>query len=547
MRRLLLLQPPVQDFYQTDVRLQPLGLAYLKAAVARALPEVQVTLHDFHHGHGRRTIPLPAELAYLRDYYPYPDRSPFSTFHAYYHFGASFDALGETVAAEAPDLVGISCLFTPYYRETLRAAEAIKARRPETRILVGGAHVSATPEPMLRHSAVDYVIRGEGEGPVVELLRALRDGSPLERVPSLGFKREGVPVLNALGEGLPLDALPVPDLSELPLARYRLGGRPLCFLLTSRSCPHRCSFCSVHTTFGPHYRRRSVEHVLEELRLRHAQGYRAIDFEDDNLTFYLDEMKELCRRLIDSFPPGELELCAMNGISYLSLDDELLELLRRAGFSQLNLSLVSSDTAVRESTKRPHTAYKLVRVVERAHALGFGLVAYQILGLPGESPESMLQTLAFLARLPVLLGASPFYLTPGSPIAAALPPQSEADLVRARLSAMAIESPEVPREALYTLFVATRILNFLKGQRFDEPELPLAELARRAEAKRDAKDGGRTALGFELLARLARDGVLYAATPDGLKPLPRFDAALFSRLWSRLERVVTQAGQVIRL
>ena len=96
------------------------------------------------------------------------------------------------------------------------------------------------------------------------------------------------------------------------------------FMITSRSCPHKCSFCSVHTTFGTNYRRRSLENVLEEIELRYQQGYRVIDFEDDNLTYYKSTFKELCRRLIARFPNREMEFVAMNGISYLSLDEELL-------------------------------------------------------------------------------------------------------------------------------------------------------------------------------------------------------------------------------
>ena len=187
------------------------------------------------------------------------------------------------------------------------------------------------------------------------------------------------------------------------------------FMITSRSCPHKCSFCSVHTTFGTDYRRRSLENVLEEIELRYQQGYRVIDFEDDNLTYYKSTFKELCRRLIARFPNREMEFVAMNGISYLSLDEELLELMFQAGFSHLNLALVSSDKTVRETTKRPHTLEAYLKVVHKAVQLGFKIVSYQILGLPNESLESMIQTLAFNARLPVLLGASPFYRTPVSP------------------------------------------------------------------------------------------------------------------------------------
>src|SRR5215468_2798308 len=67
--KVLLVQPPVQDFYDTDVRLQPIGLAYLKAAVNKDLPQVEVIIKDFHAGCGRKTVKIPQELKYLTDYY----------------------------------------------------------------------------------------------------------------------------------------------------------------------------------------------------------------------------------------------------------------------------------------------------------------------------------------------------------------------------------------------------------------------------------------------------------------------------------------------
>ena len=158
--KVVLLQPPVQDFYDTTIRLQPIGLCYLKAAVKRFLPAVEVVVKDYHQGWGRRTISLPSELAYLKDFYSWPDRSPFSSFYHYYHFGAPFETIAQDVAEEKPDLVGISSLFSPYYREVLRCAGEVK-KCIKVPILVGGSHVSAAPLTMLRDPNIDFVIRGE--------------------------------------------------------------------------------------------------------------------------------------------------------------------------------------------------------------------------------------------------------------------------------------------------------------------------------------------------------------------------------------------------
>jgi radical SAM superfamily enzyme YgiQ (UPF0313 family) len=539
--KLLLLQPPIEDFYHTPVRLMPLGLGYLKAAIKQRLPEVDVVIKDYHQGWGRRSIPLPNDLAYLKEYYAWPDQSPFSTFYHYYHFGADYQTIATEIVREKPDLVGISSLFTPYYREVLQCAAAVK-KAVNVPVLLGGAHVSAAPELMLDHPSVDWIIRGEGERPLVELLRALLGGRGISGLPNLGFKKEGQIILNPVEKNYPFDEIPCADLSDLPPERYLYDQKPLCFLITSRGCPHRCAFCSVHLTFGPEYRRRRPETVFEEIQQRYREGYRVFDFEDDNLTFFRNDMMTLCLLLRRAFPPGEVQCLAMNGISYQSLDPELLAVMKLAHFTHLNLSLVSLDRETRARSRRPHALHRYMAAVRAAHRLGFKTVSYQILGLPGESLESMIQTLVLAARLPVLIGASPFYLTPRTPMSRNFPPPEPIDCFRARLTALALETESCSREDLFTLWVATRIVNFLKGLRFTPSRISFSEALALA-----FKQGRRAAQGAEILSRLLAEKSFYAATADGLKPLPKFRAPLFFRLWSQLEHLVTTDGKRIEL
>ncbi len=534
--RVLLIQPPVEDFYDTEVRLQPIGLCYLKAAVAKHLPEVEVIVKDFHGGASRQTVAIPKELRYLRDYYGVADRSPFSTFHRYYHFGCSFDEIEQEIAALKPDVVGISSLFTPYFREALEVAARVK-KASNAIVVIGGSHASAVPESLLASPHVDYVIRGEGEKPLVEFLRCRQNHQAVEATANLAYKRNGEYVLNPIEDNFPIEELPSPDLSDFTPASYSLAGKALTFMITSRSCPHKCSFCSVHTTFGTEFRRRSLENVLAEIELRYRQGYRVIDFEDDNLTYYKQTFKELCRRLIARFPAREMQFVAMNGISYLSLDDELLDLMMQAGFSHLNLALVSSDKTVRETTKRPHTLEAYLKVVDKASALGFKIVSYQILGLPNESLDSMVQTLAFNARLPVLLGASPFYQIPNSPIARGLE-LTESDFIKARLTALGIEAQGFSRDDVYTLFVTTRIVNFLKGLAVDGAT-DLLELMTRSWSD------PRTQIGFDLLKQLSETGRWYFSTAQGLVENRKFRGELLARVLAEIGTIRCQNGATI--
>ena len=539
--KVLLLQPPVQDFYNTDIRLQPIGLAYLKAAAKKYVPEVQVTIKDYHQGWGRRTIPLPRELAYLKDYYAKDDKSPFSTFHHYYHFGADFETIAEEVARENPDLVGIASLFAPYHREVLRCAEAIKRRCPVP-ILLGGAQVSAMPEAMLAHPAVDFTIQGEGERPFVEFLKTFKSNKRYKNVPNLGYKKNGRLVFNPRKMNFPIETLPFPDLSDLPQSHYRFEKKPLCFIITSRGCPYRCAFCSVHKTFGHKCRRRSAENILAEIRQRYDEGYRVFDFEDDNLTFDGKEMTELCEKLIRTFSQRDIQLLAMNGVCYWTLERGILKLMRQAGFTHLNLSLVSTNTALLKTVHRPNPLKKYQAVIKEASSLGFKIVAYQILGLPGDTLSSMIKTLLLNAKLPVLLGASPFYLIPHSPIARHLGDPSEADVFKARLTAMAIETKSFKREDLYTLLITTRILNFLKGIPLSASKITFPEALAIAE-----KQDPRSALGVEILQKLLKEKIFYSATSKGLEPVPRFKTELFFQLWRKLDSIKTQDQKTIQI
>jgi len=536
---LLLIQPPVQDFYDTDIRLQPLGLCMLKAAVQRYLPHVKVTVKDYHQGFGKRSIPLPAGLAYLKSYYPHPDESPFCSFHQYYHFGAPFETIAREVARMKPGLVGMSSMFSPYHRVALACARAVKDHYGGP-VLMGGAHVSASPLSVLNDPGVDFVIRGEGERPLVEFLAAYSSGASLKSVPNLGFKHEGEAFLNLMEENYPLDELPHPDYSDLDKDRYLFKGKRLCFVTTSRGCPHRCAFCSVGTTFGRDFRSRSPEKVLSEVKLRYEEGYRVFDFEDDNLTHWREGFKQVLENLIRDFHQGEVELLAMNGLSYLGLDREILVLMARAGFRHLDLSLVSSSATVLKSLDRPHSLDKFLRVVFQAHSLGFHIVSYQILGLPPESLADMVRTMALLGGLPVLVGASVFYLPPGCPMAGDKGDMSERDMFKARSTAMAIETDSFCRDDLYTLFVTARIINFLKGLRFEKKEVTMEEALRAAE-----KGGARDRTGAEVLEKLLAERRLYASTRKGLQPLSPFRSDIFFQVMEKAGHICTTRGQWI--
>jgi radical SAM superfamily enzyme YgiQ (UPF0313 family) len=471
--KILLIQPPVQDFYQTSIRTQPIGLAYLAASLKKEGHGVEIL--DCQTG-TKKSIPVPAELSYLKDFYPLNDRSPFKLYSGYYHFGMDWAEIRKKVEESRADVFGISSSFTPYHGDALKIARIIKEWDREKIVVMGGAHVSCDPEGVLRSPFVDHAILGEGEIRFPLLLEQIARGSPenVEKLEGIGYRNKGQIRINALRNFIQdLDSLPHPARELLDLDRYGLRKKRSTMIITSRGCPHRCAYCSSHLVMGTSFRTRTPEAILTEMMACQKQnGIEVFDIEDDNFTFDQERAKRLMGLIIGAFGEGKIELSAMNGISFASLDGELLELMKRAGFHTINLSYVSTDPSTKERMGRPEPTTEFDRVLEQADQIGLHVIAYAILGMPGQTIGEMVDTLIYLMEKKVLIGPSIYYPTPGTPLfercekEGILPPYP----VQWRSSAFPVETKEFDRVDLLTLFRLARVINFIKGK-MDEKEL----------------------------------------------------------------------------
>ena len=181
MPDILLIQPPIRDFYLTAKRTIPYGLACIAAPLMREGYSVEI-LDALASGKSKK-VGLPPEMLYLRDFYSGPDISPFCLFHDFRRFGLGPEAIGERVLKSGAFLVGISSLFTAYCAEAIRCAEEVKRNCPEAVTVLGGHHPTEMPEEVLRHDCVDFIIRGEGEAAMTLLAGAIRGETPVESVP----------------------------------------------------------------------------------------------------------------------------------------------------------------------------------------------------------------------------------------------------------------------------------------------------------------------------------------------------------------------------
>jgi radical SAM superfamily enzyme YgiQ (UPF0313 family) len=513
MPDVLLLQPPIRDFYLTRKRTQPYGLACLAGSLQGA--GLSVAIIDGLASPKSRHRPLPDELAYLKGFYPHPDRSPLAFFHTYRHFGYSMEHLARQVAVQKPFLVGISANFSAYAEEALALARAVKKAYPRASIVVGGHHATALPEAVLAEAAVDYVICGEGEAALVSLAAALKRGADPQTIPGLGLRTEaGNRILPGEVAVADLDRCPPPALDLIDQRFYRRRGQMALVVTASRGCPFACSYCCM-TREGPlPYRRRSVAGVLAELDAASAAGGRVgfIDFEDENLALDKAWLHDLLAGIEERFGDDPPELRAMNGLYPPSLDRELVAHMARAGFRSLNLALVSTAAAQLERFKRPDVSRAFDRCLAWAVEAEMDAVGYLICGAPHQQPLDSLHDLIYLAQRRVLAGVSVFYPAPGSrdydqcARIGCLPPS----FTRLRSSALPVDHT-TSRLQSATLLRLGRLVNFIKAL-IDGGEAlpPPAPCPSRVDPKMDRHEMGRV-----LVAGFLDDQQLRGIDPQG--------------------------------
>ena len=471
--KVLLIQPPIQDFYQTSIRTQPIGLAYLAASLKTKGHEVEILDCQAER---KKSISIPPELSYLRDLYPFNDRSPFKLYTGYYHFGMGWKEIEQKIKDSEADAFGISSSFTPYHGETLEIARIIKEWNPKKMVVMGGAHVSCDPEGVLQTPFVDYVVLGEGEIRLPFLIEkyAQKDFKEIAKMDGIGYRWKGELRINPLQTFIKdLDSLPPPARGLLDLDHYRIKKKRSTMIITSRGCPHGCAYCSAHLVMGASFRTRSPEAVLGEMvECRKRYGIEVFDIEDDNFTLDQERAKKLMGLVIEKFGEEKLELSAMNGVSFTALDEELLKLMKKSGFKTINLSLVSTNPLTKEKMGRPKGTTEFDNILEKAEQVELNVIAYALLGMPGQTMEEMVETLIYLMGKKVLIGPSVYYPTPKTPLFERckkdgfLPPR----LSQWRSSAFPIETKEFHRLDLLTLFRLARVINFIKG-RMEKGEL----------------------------------------------------------------------------
>ncbi len=352
--RTVLIQTPCYEL--NDDRLEPpLGLLYL-ATWAN------------HHGHDVSMVDLssvPAEE--WRDRIPPADVYGFTT-------------------------------YTTTYARTLSVLQVARQVNPAAWTVAGGPHASALPDVVARD--FDTVVAGEGEAALLDVLDLVRAG--LQPPPVI----HGRPIDD-------LDTIPPPDYSLADIGSYRrvVDGQPSLSVLSARGCPYQCVFCN-STVMGPRrsVRFRSAEHVVEEIRnLKEEWGIQAIRFQDDTFTLNTPRLRRMT------------ELLACEPISYRCFGrvdrcrPETTELLARGGCRHISFGVESGSDEILRRMRKGQTANDIRRGIANAKAAGLVTRVFLIVGFPGESWDTVQETVDLMLECqPDEFAAYPLIPYPGT-------------------------------------------------------------------------------------------------------------------------------------
>ena len=381
--KILLIRPPM-TLLRNEIKsvVFPLGLAYIAARLEKEGHQIEVL----------DAVVLGQDSQIERE--------------GMLHFGLDWSEISKRIAFSNPKVIGISCMFSSQSNNAYKIAELAKKWNPKIPVIFGGAHPSSVPEEVLSRPEVDYIILGEGEESIVQLVNCISNNNfdVLAEVEGVGMKLGNSlkinPKINFIAG---IDQIPFPARHLFPMELYfksefghgsDLISPPLSSMITSRGCPYHCVYCSVHTVWGRNYRPRSPKNVADEIEvLVKEYGVKEIHFEDDNLTLKKERMIDICREIISR--RLKFRWTTPNGVALWTLDAEVLGWMKKAGCYKLCFGIESGDPETQKFIRKHIPLDKCKEVVKEANKLGIWTHGFFIIGFPFEEMKSINNTLSY--------------------------------------------------------------------------------------------------------------------------------------------------------
>jgi len=293
---------------------------------------------------------------------------------------------------------------TPSYQGDLAIMQSIHENFPDCKIALCGPHASTFPSEILRgYQFIDYVLVGEYEYTLLELVNALEGSLSARAISSLAYRENHAIVVNNTRSSIEdLDTLPWPEREDVPIYRYNDAFAempvPTVQMWSSRGCPFQCKFCLwPQTMYREHkYRMRNPRDVVDEMEhLVNRYGFKAVFFDDDIFNVNKGHILGICREIKKR--SMRIPWAAMARADLM--DGELLAVMRGAGLSAIKYGIESVDNAILKSCRKNLYMDKAESVITITKKLGVKVHLTFCIGLPGETRQTIRETAEFARRM----------------------------------------------------------------------------------------------------------------------------------------------------
>ena len=319
--------------------------------------------------------------------------------------------------------LGISLVTGPMIRETVEIARALKAWNPDFPVILGGWHPSLLPKQTLEAPFIDYVVRGQGEETLLELVQHIESGSAPDFVPGIGFKRDGKLIFTSERPLRPLVEMPPKAYHLANFDAYeRLCGRRWAMYISSLACPFNCAYCTNAGVYGRKWNALPAEQFAEEtVDLTRRYDLEMLWVVDDNFLVDLDRAKLIAENLVRAGADFRWSIQATtNLVSRLSPDD--LKLLRRSGLHQICQGVDSGSPKILKAMNKDFQDFDSIYAsAERCLSANIRPSFNIIFAYPGEGAVERQQTVDFMMDVCKRFPGAEFWTNiftpyPGSPI-----------------------------------------------------------------------------------------------------------------------------------
>ncbi len=315
-----------------------------------------------------------------------------------------------------PQIVGFYCMFS-MKKSAVELAETCRSQLGGGCLfVVGGPLPSWSPESFL--SAFDVVVVGEGEQTMIELANTKRQGTALSSIQGLVYRGDDGEIMHTPPRAFieDLNSLPFPAReffdNEAYKKYYQKFGYTTTSMITSRGCPFSCDFCS-RPIFGSDMRTRSVANIADEVEAIAGLGYERVWFADDCFTLNRTHLLGVCEELVRRRLGVGWECLSRVD----TMDKEVAASMKRSGCIRVFFGIESGNNAVLGIMNKQITTDQAKCAVETAKAAGLKVGAFFIVGYPGETDKTVLDTTRFASKLPLdYLSFTLPYPIPGTPL-----------------------------------------------------------------------------------------------------------------------------------